>query len=44
MSDPYKHSSGCIYDEDGYFYENGDGADYPVNPFSDDDEGGGEDE
>jgi len=36
MRDP----NGCLYDEDGYFYQNGEGNDYPVNPFSDGDEDG----
>lgn len=43
MSDP-KHYSGCLYDEDGYFFQNGEGEDYPVNPFSDDEGGEEEDE
>ncbi len=38
MKDPNE----CLYDEDGYFYQNGEGEDYPVNPFGDD--GAGEDE
>ncbi len=42
MIDPYAHYSGCLYDEDGYHFQNGEGEDYPVNPFSD--EGVGEEE
>lgn len=33
MIDPH---DGCLYDEDGYYYQNGEGEDYPVNPFGDD--------
>ena len=38
MIDP-KEYCGCIHDEDGYFYENCEGADYPVNPFGESEEG-----
>jgi len=29
--DPYLHSSGCLYDEDEIFYEDNEGAEYPIN-------------
>ena len=35
---PYDNYSGCLYDEDGYHFQNGEGEDYPVNPFVDEDE------
>ena len=34
MIDPI-HASGCIFDEDGYFYQNGEGEEYAANPFGD---------
>lgn len=27
--------NGCIYDEDGYMYQNGEGEEYAANPFGD---------
>ena len=40
MKDP----NGCLYDPDGYYWQNGEGEDYPVNPFSDEGVGDGEEE
>ena len=40
MKDP----NGCLYDEDGYHFQNGEGEDYPVNPFGDNDCSGDDEE
>jgi len=34
MTDP----NACIYDEEGYHFQNGEGEDYPVNPFGEEEE------